>query len=216
MPLLSRAVPSVLHIPAFRNLWLGQAISQIGDALYYVSFMFMVKKFTGSDAMVGYVGAVEMMPFFLFGLYTGVLADRMDRRTILLWSDLLCGIFLVPLGVMGVFMPVPPVWTLFVAAFLMSTVRAFFLPTKNATIPAIVPEKDLGKAISLSMATENFMRIGGLAVSVLVLAGLYNLSPQMFFVAVVLLNSLSFFLSAIFVAKLPPSFPNGRRAIVAA
>lgn len=88
----------LLRIPAFRNLWLGQAISQIGDALYYVAFMFMVKKITGQNAMVGYIGAVEVLPYFIFGPFTGVLADRIDRRKILLWSDLLCGILLLGLA----------------------------------------------------------------------------------------------------------------------
>ena len=108
----------LLRIPAFRNLWLGQSISQIGDALYYVSFMFMVSQLTGRVDMVGYVGAVEMLPFFIFGPYTGVLADRIDRRLILLWSDLISGFVLVGLAVMAFAMGTPPVWSLFVAAFM--------------------------------------------------------------------------------------------------
>ncbi len=198
----------LLRIPAFRNLWLGQSISQIGDALYYVSFMFMVAKMTGRVDMVGYVGAVEMLPFFIFGPYTGVLADRMDRRLILLWSDLISGFVLVGLAVMAFVLKVPPVWSLFVAAFMLSTVRAFFMPTNNATIPAIVPADKLMPALSFSMATMNFMRMGGLAFSATVMAALYAKSTQWFFVGICALNAVSFLLSAYFVAKLPPVLPD--------
>lgn len=197
----------LLRIPAFRNLWLGQAISQMGDALYYVAFMFMVKKITGQNNMVGFIGAVEVLPFFIFGPYTGVLADRLDRRVILLWSDLLCGFILVGLALMGLRGGFPPVWTLFVAAFLLSSVRAFFMPTKNATIPAIVPQDLLGRALAFSMGTQNFMQLGGLALSAAVLAPLYQQSPQVFFVSVVSLNALSYFLSAYFIYRLPSVKP---------
>lgn len=202
----------LLRIPAFRNLWLGQSISQIGDALYYVSFMFMVAQMTGRVDMVGYVGAVEVLPFFLFGPYTGVLADRIDRRLILLWSDLISGFVLVGLTVMALMMKVPPVWSLFVAAFLLSSVRAFFMPTNQATIPAIVPTDQLMPALSFSMATMNFMRMGGLAFSATVMAALYAKSPQWFFVGICTLNSISFLASAYFVAKLPPVLPDREHA----
>ena len=56
---------SVLRHRGFRNLWLGQAISQFGDACYYVIFMFMAQKLSGSAEVVGFVGAIEMLPFLL-------------------------------------------------------------------------------------------------------------------------------------------------------
>jgi MFS transporter, DHA3 family, macrolide efflux protein len=197
----------LLSIPAFRNLWLGQAISQIGDAFYYVTFMFMVHKLTGSNAMVGYVGAVEVLPYLLFSPYAGVLADRIDRRKIMLWSDLLSGFVLIMLLVVTLGFGKPPIPVIFVTAFLLSTVRSFFLPTKNATIPAIVPAKHLLAAMSLSMATQNFMQLAGLAVSAGVLAALYQMSPFWFFVCAIGINCLSFFGSAVFIAKLPPVIP---------
>jgi len=198
----------ILAIPAFRNLWLGQAISQVGDAFYYVTFMFMVKKLTGSNAMVGYVGAVEVLPYLLFSPYAGVLADRIDRRKIMLWSDILSGLVLVGLLAVTLGFGNPPVPVIFATAFLLSSVRSFFLPTKNATIPAIVPAKKLLDAMSLSMATQNFMQLAGLAVSAGVLAALYQLSPFWFFFCAIAVNCLSFFGSAVFIAKLPPVIPD--------
>lgn len=199
---------SLLAIPAFRNLWLGQSISQIGDALYYVSFMFMVGKITGRIDMVGYIGAVELLPFLLLSPYTGVLADRVDRRLILLWSDLLSGVILSVLALVGLVSGQAPVWALFVAVFSLSSARAFFMPTNQATIPALVPSEKLGSALAFSMATMNFMRIAGLTFSATVMAGIFAWSPKWFFVLICALNALSFFGSAFFERKLPPVLPD--------
>lgn len=198
----------VLHVVPFRNLWLGQSISQVGDALYYVSFMYMVAQLTGRVEMVGYVGAVEVLPFFLFGPYTGVLADRIDRRLILLWSDLISGFLLIGLALMGLFVSSPHIWSLFVTVFFLSTVRAFFMPTNQATIPAIVPAEKVMPAIAFSMATMNFMRMGGLAFSATVMGAIFASSAKWFFVAICVLNAASFLGSAFFVAKLPPVLPD--------
>src|SRR5207253_876223 len=89
----------VLRIRAFRDLWLGQAISQLGDSIYYVAFMFMAQQVTGKIAMVGYVGAMEMLPYLLIGPYAGVLADRLDRRKIMLLSDLTSATALVSFAI---------------------------------------------------------------------------------------------------------------------
>ena len=69
----------LLSIRAFRDLWIGQAISMLGDSFYYVVNAFMVKKITGSDAMVGYNGALECLPYLLLGPYAGVVADRFEQ-----------------------------------------------------------------------------------------------------------------------------------------
>jgi MFS family permease len=198
-----RDYQDVLRIPGFRNLWLGQAISQLGDALYYVTFMFMVKELTNSYAMVGFVGAMEALPFLVFGGLAGVYADRYDRRLCMLWSDVVSGAILVAFGVALLVWPVPPIWSLLVVPFLLSTARTLFMPAKSAAIPMLVPGEKVITANSLSLATQNLMPMIGLALSAGVLAFLYDFSPQYFFVSSVLLNSLSFFLSAVFIARVP-------------
>lgn len=201
-------LPDVLRLPGFRNLWLGQAISQLGDAFYYVAFMFMVKKVTGSDAMVGAVGALETIPFLLFGLYAGVLADRVDRRKIMLISDLVCGAVLVGFGLAIVAGGKPPVWALLVTPFLMSSVRCFFMPAKSAALPALVPANYLVKANALSMTTQNLMPMISLALSASVLSLLFDRAPALFYSATVFINAVSFLGSAIFIARLPEVLPD--------
>lgn len=197
----------VIRIRSFRNLWLGQAISQLGDAFYFVIFMFMVGKITGNPAMVGFVGAVDTLPYLLFSVYAGTLADRIDRRKIMLWGDLLCGMSLFLFAAVIWFDATPQVWTIFAISFFLSTVRVFFFPAKNAAIPALVPTKKLLTANALSMATQNVMPMISLSLSASVLALLYDRSPTLFFLSSVLLNAFSFLGSALFVFLLPPVKP---------
>jgi MFS family permease len=198
----------LLRIRTYRNLWLGQAISQLGDSFYYIAFMFMVQKFTGSIAMVGYVGAAETIPFLLFSLYGGVLADRIDRRKIMLASDLLSGVSLCSLALLVWALGKPPIWSLLVLPFALSTVRSCFLPAKNAAIPSLVPSEALLSANAFSALTQNIMPTISLSLSAGVLSLLYDQSPALFLISAVLLNSLSFFGSAFFIAKLPALAPN--------
>lgn len=202
------SLPEVLRIRAFRNLWLGQAISQIGDALYYVSFLFMVQKVTGSAAMVGYTGAVEALPYLLVMPYSGVLADRVDRKRIMLVSDLLCAALLLGFGFPILAGMKPAIWEILLLAFTLSSVRCFFMPAKSAAIPALVPESQLMAANAVSMSTFTMMQIVGLAFSAMLLAPLYNLSQSSFFFWIVTINAATFLGSAFFVARLPKVLPD--------
>ncbi|HVL40161.1 MAG TPA: MFS transporter [Fimbriimonadaceae bacterium] len=201
----------VLRIPAFRHLWLGQAISQLGDAFYYLVFFFMVDKLTGSPALVAAFGAVEALPYLLFSLYAGVVADRLDRRGIMLWSDVGSAFLLVGFSVLLVLAPSPSVAAIFVVGFLLSLVKTFFLPAKSAAIPALVPSAKLLEANSLSAATQNMMPLVGVALSGGILGALYLLYPNGFFVTAVLVNAASFLLSAVYIYKLPRVLPERDR-----
>lgn len=200
---------SPLRIPAFRNLWLGQAISQVGDSFYFVIFAFMVLKITGSPVMVGFVSALETLPYLLFGAYAGVIADRIDRRKIMLLSDQLSACLLAGFAT-TVYLcnGKPPVAILMVTAASLSIIRVFFMPARGAAIPALVPEEMLLKANSISAATQNVMPLFSLSLSAGVLAILFQISPTWFFLSAVLLNMLSFVGSAIFIAKLPKILPD--------
>ncbi|MBI5706005.1 MAG: MFS transporter [Armatimonadetes bacterium] len=196
-----------LRHPGFKNLWLGQAISQMGDALYYIVFMFMVKRVTGSNAMVGYVGALETIPFLLFSAYSGILADKIDRKRILLVSDLLCGSLLLAFAGFVLLVPKPPFAVIGIVAFTLSSIRVFFWPAKGAAIPRLVPEDAVMAANALSSMTQNVMFLAGLGFSGMVLAGLNALSPTYFFATTFAINAMSFYGSAFYIAKLPKIEP---------
>lgn len=192
---------------AFKDLWLGQAISMLGDAFYYVIFMFMVGKVTGDPRLVGLVAAAEMLPFLLLGPYAGTVVDRMDRRLIMLWSDL-ASLAILVLFLLALFVtPSPPFWALILTPFLLSCVRVFFLPAKSAAVPRLVPAADLQAATGLSMMTQSMMPLIGLALSASVLGALYEVAPRLFFEIAVGLNAASFAISAWFLARVPAIVP---------
>lgn len=171
--------------------------------------MFMAQRLTGSFAMVGYVGAMEMLPYLLIGPYAGVIADRMDRRRIMLLSDLTSAASLVAFAlVVEASHGNPPGWTLLVIPFALSTMRCFFTPAKTASIPNLVPAKLLTQANALSSSTFNIVGLMGLAFAATVIAQLYILSPLNFFALLLLVNALSFAGSALYVSKLPPLVPD--------
>ena len=66
--------------PDFRRLWCSGLISYFGSMITYVALPFQIKELTNSYIAVGLMGAVELIPLIVFGLYGGVLADRVDRR----------------------------------------------------------------------------------------------------------------------------------------
>jgi len=197
----------LLKISPFRNLWLAQAISQLGDSFYFVVSMFMAEKLTGSLAMVGIVGAAGSVPFLLFGPYAGVMADRLDRQRIMLYSDMVSGGLLLLFSVFVAF-GMTPGWLLAVVPFLLGTIRVFFLPAKNAALPNLVPQDVLITANSLSMLTQTLMPMLGLAASATALAPLYDGLGNGFYLGAIIINSLSFFGSAWFVRNLPSIRPD--------
>lgn len=73
--------------PSFRFLFLGQGVSYLGDAFAAVAFPLIVVLLTGSGLMMGVVGALESAPMFVLGIPAGVLADRWDRRRVLIVTD---------------------------------------------------------------------------------------------------------------------------------
>ena len=199
--------PSVLRLRDFRNLWLGQTVSQLGDAIYGLIFLFMVDKTTQRPELVGLVAALTALPFLLVSPFAGVLADRIDRRRILLGCDLASAALLAAFASVLVLFKSPPLWSLFVTPFLLSTVNAFFLPARGAAIPALVSSEKLIEANSLSSATMNLMHTVGLMLAALVLGPLESLSPSHFFLLAVAANLVTFLVSAVFVFRLPSIKP---------
>ena len=199
---------AALRIKSFRDLWLGQAISQIGDAFYYVIFLYMVERLTGNIKMVGVVGALEALPYLVFGPHAGILADRLDRRHIMLLSDLFSGGTLLLFASWLAFDAKPPTVMLLVVPFLLSTVRVFFMPAKSAAVPALVPAHLLQTANAFSSMTQSLMPMVGLSLSASVLGLLYTAFPRWFFFVAVAVNGLSFFGSAIYIARLPKIVPD--------
>jgi MFS transporter, DHA3 family, macrolide efflux protein len=196
-------LPAVLKHRHFRNLFWGQAVSQFGDAFYFTFFLFMADKLTGDPSFVGWVMAVQAIPALIFSPIAGWVADHWDRKAVMWVTDVMSAAVMLAFAIYASNEPNLTKWSLLLAAALMSALKVFFAPAKAATIPRIVPSKDLLKANSLSASVQYSMPVIGLALSAPILTLLEKTAGQAFFASAMIVNGLTFLVSAFFLFLLP-------------
>jgi predicted MFS family arabinose efflux permease len=145
----------------FRLLWLGQVVSQLGDWFDTIAVYTLVLKLTGSGRDVGLVLVARFLPTIFLGPLSGVLADRISRRTIMLVSDLLRA--LVVLGFLFIREP-SQLWLVYALTVAQLALSSFFEPAKSAAIPSVVATRDLVPANTISSVTWSVMLTLGAAV----------------------------------------------------
>src|SRR5436190_9466320 len=134
----------------FRRLFIGQLVSQTGDWFNSVALFTLLLSLTGSGEAVGYIIIIKLLPSFFVGPLAGVVADRFNRKTIMIVADIVRG-FMV-LGFLFVQRP-EQVWIVYVLAGLEIAVSTFFDPAKSAAVPNIVSREELIPANGLSAAS---------------------------------------------------------------
>ncbi len=149
----------ITYRDVFRNgnwirLWTGQTISQLGDFVSDIALPLLVYEITRSPVGLGLGFGVEMLPLIVVGPFAGVLADRVNRRTLLLVADI-TRIFCA----LGMFLSTN-IWQLYLLALVAGIMQALFLATYSATIPQITQEQ-FTKSISLSYMGYNSMQVIG-------------------------------------------------------
>ncbi|ADU69250.1 MFS transporter [Pantoea sp. At-9b] len=172
-----------LHQPVFRMLWLATVVSNIGSWMNDVGVNWSMLTLSADPLSVALVQAASSLPMFLFALPSGVMADIVDRRKYLLFSQLWVFIAAAGLTLLSFFGLVTP-WVLLVAAFLLSTGAAMSSPPFQAIVPDLVDKHELGPAIALNSLGINISRAIGPALGGLILS---FAGPWMVF----LLNALS-------------------------
>lgn len=197
----------ILEIRDFRRLWMGQAVSQFGDALYFLVLIFMTDRMTEDPTKVGLIAMMQAIPFLVFSPMAGAWADRFDRRKIMVASDLASILILLLLLAVVIQRSDVPFWVLLAASFALALVNVFFLPAKSAAIPRLVPENRLQEAMGLSTATQSLMPLIGIGFSSAVLAGLDRWMPNLFFLSAIVVNMVTFVVSASFLWRLPELRP---------
>ncbi|MBV9924446.1 MAG: MFS transporter [Acidobacteria bacterium] len=144
-----------------RLLWLGQVVSQLGDWFDTIALFTLVLRLTGSGRAVGLVLVARFLPSVVLGPLSGVLADRFNRRHIMIASD--AARALVVLGFLFVREP-GQLWLVYVLTVLQLAFSAFFEPARSAALPSVVQERDLVTANSISSVTWSAMLTLGAAV----------------------------------------------------
>jgi MFS family permease len=146
---------------AFRQLWLGQVVSQMGDWFDTIALYTIILNLTGSGRDVGLLLVARFVPSFLFGPLSGVVADRFSRQRIMIISDLLRAV--VVLGFLFV-RRADQLWIVYVLTVLQLSLATFFEPAKTAAIPSIVEDRELVAANAISSVTWSVMLTLGAAI----------------------------------------------------
>ena len=186
---------SLLKNARFVQLWVGQGISFVGDAVSMVALVVLVVQITGSASAVGGALVARLLPTLASPL-AGVLADRVDRRVVLVTSDIARAVL-----VLGMVFTRDLIF-LYALAFLMGLARTFFNPTIRAAFPSVVGEGDLTRANALISGTHSVSIMAGP-----VLGGLLVASSGVN--AAFLLDAVTYLVSAAFLVRIP--LPRPRR-----
>ena len=184
---------------AFRFLWLGQVVSQMGDWFDTIAVYTIALQLTGSGRSVALIMVARFLPSVVMGPLSGVVADRFSRRSIMITADLLRAV--VVLGFLLVRRP-DQMWLVYVLTVLQLAFSAFFEPAKTAAIPSIVSDRELLPANAIASVTWSVMLTLGAAIGGFV-AGWFGTD------AAFILDSLTFVASALLIAtvrfpKRPP------------
>lgn len=189
--------------PALARLLTGEFISGIGDWLYLVAILVVVYADSNSPVLLGIVGAARILPYVLLSVPAGIVADRFDRRMVLLVTDLARGLLMLVL-VAAVILDAPPA-VIVAVSILAACFSTFFGPAIAALLPMLVDERDLGPANSAWATLDNVAFIVGPA-----LAGILLASGGLEFAF--LLNAVSFAVVAAVLWRLP--MPNAARPVI--
>jgi len=160
---------SALHYRDFRLLWFGAFTSTIGTFMQTFAQAWLVYTLTDSAFLLGVDGFLSTGPMLLFSLFGGVIADRVERRKIMLLSQYLQMAFALILAAL-IWMHQIKVWHIFVMSFLTGSVQSFSGPAYASLLPLLVDRKDVPNAIAMNSMQFNLARVLGPALGGIVFA----------------------------------------------
>ncbi|HEY8598418.1 MAG TPA: MFS transporter [Thermomicrobiales bacterium] len=158
-----------LAVPDFRALWLGSLVSNVGTWMQQIGSGWLVLQLTDSPFWLGLVSFAAALPILLFSLPAGVMADRIDRRRLLLGTQTIAGLLALTLAILTA-TGVVRIGYVLVITLLSGTVMAFHMPTWQTMIPDIVGKARLMNAVGLNSAAFNGAAVAGPALAGVILA----------------------------------------------
>lgn len=177
------------------RLLFGEFVSSVGDWLYLVALLVVIWDQSNDPVVLGIVGAARILPYVILSVPAGIVADRLDRRLILLTTDIIRGVIMLLMAAAVAFNA--PVIVVVVLAVVATCFSAFFSPAIGSYLPSLVrDESELGPANSAWSSLDNVAFFIGPAFAALLL-GLGSL-PLAF-----VLNAVTFAIVALVLFRLP-------------
>jgi MFS family permease len=144
----------------YRLLWNSNVLTQTGQWMQQVATGWLMLELTDSPTWLGLVGFARGIPMLLMSLPAGVLADRVDRRKLLVTAQLSAAILATVLAVLVATGLVRP-WHVMLLAFLSGSTMSFIFPTRQALVSTLVPRERMANAVALNSAGQNSTRVFG-------------------------------------------------------
>jgi dTMP kinase len=140
----------------FSRLLIAQTVSSFGDWVGFVAVTALVASKGGGYAVAG-VMVARLLPAILFGPLAGALVDRFDRKTLMIGSDIARGVLYLVMPFLG------PLWGIYLISFVIECFSLLWTPSRDASLPNLVPRRQLGNATSLGLVTTyGTLPLGGL------------------------------------------------------
>jgi MFS family permease len=175
-----------LKVRNYRLFTVGQLVKLLGVWMLFTAQDWLVLQLSGNSASaLGVVTALQFTPVLLLTLYGGQLADRFDKRLLLIVANVASALVAVLLGVLVV-TGVANLWWVFVTAALFGVISAVETPVRQSFVSELVDKELLPNALSLSSATFNTARIVGPAIAGLVIAVLHDETGPIFLITALL------------------------------
>jgi MFS family permease len=157
--LFSRTFYSLRHAN-FRNLFVGTVFMSAGQWIQNVTLGWLVYDLTGSAVLLGMLNGLRALPFLITSPIAGVIADRTDRRTILIVCQYVLMLTAVCMGMLVSFGYVRA-WQVFAFTLVTAVAWSFVDPVRQSMVPTLVPKEDLMNAVALNSAAFNMTKIVG-------------------------------------------------------
>jgi MFS family permease len=162
-------IPPALKHRQFRLLWAGLMVSIAGSQMQFWALLWHIRELSDQPIALGGIGAARIIPFAIFSLFGGVVADTRNRRQVMFLTQAVMTVVALILGWLTV-QGTLTLWQIYMLTALQAVAGAFDLPARQALTPNLVPERHLSNAFSMTSIAYQVGSIAGPAVSGLVIA----------------------------------------------
>lgn len=159
---------SLKHIN-YRYLWFGTVFMSAGQWVQQVTLGWLLYDLTGSSVLLGMLNGLRAVPFLIVSPIAGVIADRTDRRKILMATQYVLMLTTTGMGIL-VASGYLEVWHVFAFTLITSIAWSFIDPVRQSMVPTLVPKEDLMNAVALNSAAFNMTKVIGPSVGGLLIA----------------------------------------------
>ncbi len=167
---MARRTFSSLSVRNYRLYFFGQIVSMSGTWIQSVAQMWLVYELTGSGVALGVVTALQFTPVLVAGMWGGIVADRFDKRKILIATQAAAALLAALLGTLTA-LGMIELWMIYVLAFALGSVSVIEVPTRQSFVVEMVGEDQLSNAVGLNSTVFTSARVIGPAIAGLLIAG---------------------------------------------